>query len=135
MNVNEIVALANAGFTAQQIAVLASQAQPIPQPVQQPIAQPIQQALQTLPVQPVVPIMQPVQAAAVQQPAAPAQQPMQQPGQIPGQVDFSALMGKLDNIGAQIQQQNIIGSQQPAVQTADDILAEIIAPKPPVKDK
>lgn len=125
MNVNEIIALANAGFTAQQIAVMASQAQPQPQPIYQP--QP-PQVPQTLPAQPVVPNMQPAQAAVVQQPVVPAQP---QPQQIPGQIDFAALMGKLDNIGSQIQQANITASQQPAVQTADDILAEIIAPKPP----
>ena len=116
MNVNEIIALANAGFTAQQIAVMASQAQP---QLQVP---------QTIPAQPVAPIMQPAQAAVVQQPQP---QPQPQPQQIPGQIDFAALMGKLDNIGSQIQQANITASQQPAVQTADDILAEIIAPKPP----
>lgn len=55
MELKDIIALANAGFTAQQIAAFA---QPVQQPMQpvQPVHQPVQQ-----PVQPVQQPVQPVQ--------------------------------------------------------------------------
>ena len=45
MKASEIIALATAGYTAEQIAVIAKAAkeQPAPQPVQQPAPQPAQQ--------------------------------------------------------------------------------------------
>lgn len=41
---------------------------------------------------------------------------------------LDGLMAKLDALTNQLQQQAILASQQPATQTADDILASIINP-------
>ena len=102
---NDILSLAKAGFTAQQIGALNTLNNVGKQPVQ--VAQ-----------QP----MQPVQVA--QQPMQPVQQPMQpvQVAQQPAQNDmFSQIM-------AQLQTNAINATQQPQQQTTDDILASIINP-------
>ena len=101
MKANEIIALATAGYTAEQIAVIAKAAkeQPAQQPAQQPAPQPAQQ---------------------------PAQQPVQQPVQQPA--GYADLMGKLDALTTQIQQSAILNSAQPREESADDILANIIDP-------
>ena len=48
MKASEIIALATAGYTAEQIAVIAKAAkeQPVQQPTQQPVQQPTQQQVQ-----------------------------------------------------------------------------------------
>ena len=101
MKASEIIALATAGYTAEQIAVIAKAAkeQPAQQPAQQPTQQPAQQ---------------------------PAQQPVQQPVQQPD--GYADLMGKLDSLTTQIQQSAILNSAQPREESADDILANIIDP-------
>ena len=101
MKASEIIALATAGYTAEQIAVIAKAAkeQPAQQPAQQPEQQPVQQ---------------------------PAQQPAQQPVQQPD--GYADLMGKLDALTTQIQQSAILNSAQPREESADDILANIIDP-------
>ena len=113
MKASEIIALATAGYTAEQIAVIAKAAkgQPAQQPAQQPVQQPAQQPEQQ-------PAQQPVQQPAQQ----PAQQPVQQPG------GYADLMGKLDALTTQIQQSAILNSAQPREESADDILANIIDP-------
>ena len=105
MKASEIIALATAGYTAEQIAVIAKAAKE--QPAQQPAQQPEQQ-----------PAQQPVQQ--------PAQQPVQQPVQQPD--GYADLMGKLDALTTQIQQSAILNSAQPREETVDDILANIIDP-------
>ena len=96
LKVNEIIALALAGFNASQIAALntvnAAPAAPAP-------AAP-------------APAPAPAPAAPAPAPAAPAPAPAD----------------PLSQILAQLQQNAINASQQPKVQTADEILAEIINP-------
>lgn len=104
MTVKDLVALANAGFNAQQIAAInaAMNAQTeTPAPTPQP---------------------------------APAPQPVPTPAPAPAPApDQSAeILKQLGIISGQISAANIGNTQQPAQQTADDILAAIIAP--PVKE-
>ena len=109
MKASEIIALATAGYTAEQIAVIAKAAKE--QPAQQPTQQPTQQ-----------PAQQPTQQPAQQPTQQPAQQPVQQPD------GYADLMGKLDALTTQIQQSAILNSAQPREESADDILANIIDP-------
>ena len=103
MNYSDIIALARAGFTAQQIAQM-SQAEPAP--VQQESA--------------------PVQPAPVQQEPAPVQQePVQQ---TPDQ--FSAILAEMQTLKQTMQAQNRQNAEliPPTPQSAQDILSSIIAP-------
>ena len=81
MNANDILALAHAGFNAEQI----------------------------------------MQISAAMTAPAPA----------PTAVDIAALLGRMDVMTQTLQASNILGSMQPPQPTADEILANIIAPKPP----
>ena len=113
MTVEEIIALCHAGYNSDQIMQLA-QAQ------QMERAQPVQQ-----PVQP---------AQQVQQPAQPVQpvQPVQQPAQPNG---YEQIMAELLGLKQAVQAGNMMQAQQPAqIMTADDIIANIIAPKPKKED-
>ena len=103
MNYSDIIALARAGFTAQQIAQM-SQAEPAP--VQQESA--------------------PVQPAPVQQEPAPVQQePVQQ---TPDQ--FSAILAEMQTLKQTMQAQNRQNAEliPPTPQSAQYILSSIIAP-------
>ena len=102
---SDVVALANAGFTAEQIAKMITA--PAPQPAPAPAPQPA---------------------------PAPAPQPAPAPAPQPAQGDwFQEVLKQLGVIQQGIAQNNINQSQQPPAQTTDDILAEIIAPKPEQK--
>lgn len=104
MTVKDLVALANAGFNAQQIAAInaAMNAQTeTPAPTPQPAPVP-----------------------------APAPQPVPTPAPAPDQ--SAEILKQLGIISGQISAANIGNTQQPAQQSADDILAAIIAP--PVKE-
>lgn len=114
MELQDIIALAHAGFTAQQIAVFAQQ--------------PVQKAVQHT--------QQPAQQ--------PAQQPEQQPAQPQSRHDSFAqqllqntqldpIMQQLQQISGMIQQNNINSFQQPEQESVDSILASII--NPPKIDK
>ena len=104
MTVEEIIALCHAGYNSDQIMQLA-QAQ------QMERAQPVQQ-----PAQP------------VQQPAQPVQQPAQPNG-------YDQIMAELLGLKQAVQAGNMMQAQQPAqIMTADDIIANIIAPKPKKED-
>ena len=110
MTVTEIIALCHAGYNSDQIMQLA-QAQQMEraQQVQQP-AQQVQQ------------MQQPAQQ--VQQMQQPAQQ-VQQPG------GYEQIMSELLGLKQAVQAGNMMATQQPAQpQTAEDIIANIIAPKP-----
>ena len=124
MTVEEIIALCHAGYNSDQIMQLA-QAQQMEraQQVQQP-AQPVQQ-----PAQPVQPVQQPAQPVQpVQQPAQPVQQPAQPSG-------YEQIMSELLGLKQAVQAGNMMQAQQPAqIMTADDIIANIIAPKPKKED-
>ena len=106
MTVKGLVALANAGFNAQQIAAInaAMNAQTeTPAPTPQPAPVP-----------------------------APAPQPVPVPAPAPAPDQSAEILKQLGIISGQINAANIGNTQQPAQQTADDILAAIIAP--PVKE-
>lgn len=106
MNYSEIIALAKAGFTAQQIAQMAAigQQEPIPTP------------------------------APVQQEPTPAPAPVQQePTPTPAQQSpdqFAAILAEMQTLKQTVQAQNRQNAEliPPAPQSAQDILASIIAP-------
>ena len=95
-NAENVLVLAKAGFTAQQIAGLSMLAGQPAQPAQ--------------PVQPAQPA-QPVQPAQPAQPADP-------------------VLAELQKLTGLVQGSNIMNVNQPKVQTAEEILAEIINPAP-----
>ena len=98
-NAENVLVLAKAGFTAQQIAGLSMLAGQIAQPAQ--------------PAQPV----QPAQPAQPVQPAQPAQ-------------PVDPVLAELQKLTGLVQGSNIMNVNQPKVQTAEEILAEIINPAP-----
>ena len=107
-----VLVLAKAGFTAQQIAglsMLAGQSAPVQQPVvQQPVQQPV--------------VKQPV----VKQPVV--QQPVVQQPVVKQPVD--PVLAELQKLTGLVQGSNIMNVNQPKVKTAEEILAEIINPAP-----
>lgn len=106
MTAKEILALSMSGYNSQQIAVIAAEmaAQPAEQPAD------------------------PAPALAADPAPAPAADPAPAPAADPAMPQLDGLMAKLDALTNQLQQQAILASQQPAAQTADDILASIINP-------
>ena len=130
MTVTEIIALCHAGYNSDQIMQLAQaqqmeraqQMQQPVQPVQQPV-QPVQQPVQQ-------PLQQPVQAVQpVQQPQQPQQMQQPQPS------GYEQIMSELLGLKQAVQAGNMMQTQQPAqIMTADDIIANIIAPKPKKED-
>ena len=112
MTPEDILTLAKAGFTSDQIAALASvsktqQAAPATTPAPAPATA----AEQT-----------PAPAPAAAPPAAPAPTPAAQPDQT------AEILRKLGVLTDAIQSSAILQSNQPQQQSADDILAEIIRP-------
>ena len=109
MTVEEIIALCHAGYNSDQIMQLA-QAQQLER-AQQPVQQPAQQ---------------------MQQPQQPAQQMQPQPVQPNG---YDQIMTELLGLKQAVQAGNMMQAQQPAqIMSADDIIANIIAPKPKKED-
>lgn len=106
MNYSDIIALARAGFTAQQIAQM-SQAEPAP--VQQEPA-PVQQ-----------------EPAPVQQEPAPVQQ---EPSVQQTMDQLSAILAEMQTLKQTMQAQNRQNAEliPPTPQSAQDILSSIIAP-------
>ena len=122
MKQEDILALAKAGFTRDQIVALAGlQTVPVQQtaPVQQTV--PVQQ---TAPVQQTVPVQRtaPLQQTAPVQRTAPVQQT-----ETSGDPVLDALLGLREDM----KKQALLFSSQPASrrETTDDILASIINPK------
>ena len=107
MTYKDILALAHAGYSADQIGKLAMLEQmPTPAAPATPVA----------PAAPATPVA----------PAAPA---------APAPFDYQAMMAELLGIKNAIQTVNVQNSQQPEQpMTADQILANIIAPKPIKKE-
>ena len=104
MNYSDIIALARAGFTAQQIAQM-SQAEQVPQ---EPAPVPVQQ--------------EPTPAPVQQEPTpAPVQQTPDQ---------LSAILAEMQTLKQTMQAQNRQNAEliPPAPQSAQDILSSIIAP-------
>ena len=96
----EILTLAKAGFTAQQIAGLSMVSnQPVPTP-----AQPV-----------------PTPAQPVPTPAQPVPTPAQ---------PIDPVLAELQKLTGLVQGSNIMNVNQPKVQTPEEILAEIINPAP-----
>lgn len=113
MTYKDILALAHAGYSADQIGKLAMLEQ-MPTP-----------AVPAAPAAPAVPAAAAVPAAPAA-PAAPA---------VPAQFDYQAMMAELLGIKQAIQTGNVQTSQQPEQpMTADQIMANIIAPKPIKKE-
>ena len=124
MTYKDIIALANAGYTADQIGQLsqleqmpAPTAAPAPAAAPAPTAAPAPAAPAPAAPAPAAP------APAAPAPAAPVTTP-----------DYNAIMAELLGIKQAVQAGNIQQTQQPLVLTPDDILANIIAPKPRGKD-
>ena len=110
----EILTLAKAGFTAQQIAGLSMVAnQPVPTP-----AQPV-----PTPAQPVPTPAQPVPTPA--QPVPTPAQPVPTPAQ-----PVDPVLAELQKLTGLVQGSNIMNVNQPKIQTPEEILAEIINPAP-----
>lgn len=110
MQLSDIIALAKAGFTADQISQLSAADQPQPAPA--------------------APAPQP---APTPQPAA-QPEPQPRPAQpAPQQDPYQAIMAELGLLKGQLQQINRAGAQQPPSQelTGEQVLARIIAPPKP----
>ena len=131
-NNDEILTLAKAGFTAQQIAALnAVKAEGTPAP---------QDPLPADPGNIPAPIQAPTVPNQVQTAPAPVglpimAQPMQAPVQVPEQAAASTdeILKAINGLTATMQQGFLQGAEQPTQPTAETILAEII--NPPSKDK
>ena len=108
MNVNDIIALAHAGFTAQQISAIA-------------------QAVPAAPAAPAVAAAAAPAAPAVAAPEAPVAPALAAPA-TPQPDFFNRLLSKIDGLTTTMQANAILNSQQPAQQSEQDILAEIICP-------
>lgn len=109
-NITEILTLAKAGFSKQEIAVLLSQTPPTPAPVPAPVPAPTP-----------APVPAPVPAPA----------PAPNPAPVPATDQVNQ---RLDRIMELMQTNSILGSNQPKKETADDILASIINPKMEVEN-
>lgn len=131
MNISDIIALAGAGFTKDDIVRIAgSMTTPTPTPT--PIATPTTTTTPTsAPVmyQPTpTPAQTPTPTPAPTPTTAPVPNPIQQymPTPQPNGVDFGS---KLDQILGAVQSSNLMSMQVPAQPTTEDMLAEIINPK------
>lgn len=131
MNIADIIALAGAGFTKDDIVRIAgSMTTPTPTPTPTPTATTIPTSAPVMyqptptPAQTPTPTPTPAPTPAT----APVQNPIQQymPTPQPSGVDFG---NKLDQILGAVQNSNIMNMQVPAQPTAEDMLAEIINPK------
>lgn len=96
MTVDEILTLARAGFTAEQIAAMSPSPAPAPQPEPTPAPAPKEDP----------------------EPSFPAQ----------AQTDLAPVLAEIKSLREAIQAQAAHGSQLPAQQSVDDILAGIIDP-------
>lgn len=103
MKIEDVLSLAKAGFTFNQISQLAQLARQ-------------SKSAQTTPANPVTTAPQNIPATQ-QTPANPQTTPT---------FDQNKLV---NDLVAQLQQSNILGSQQPETESADDVLAQIINPK------
>lgn len=122
MTYEDIVTLAKAGFTAEQIARL-SAVQNTTQPTvpTAPVAQPTV---------PAAPVAQPTQPAV---PTVPAVPPVQGQNPIPANSPDYILQA-INNVNDTMRQMQINMTNQPKVETTDDIIASIINPPMPSKE-
>ena len=113
MKVSDIVALAHAGFTAEQITKLATAQNPEPAPAPAPVPAPAP-----------APAPVPVTAPA----PAPAPAPTPAPAPAPEPDAATVISNKMDEFMKMIMANNIMNSNQPKPVTADDVIASIINP-------
>ena len=136
MTYEDIVTLAKAGFTAEQIARL-SAVQNTTQPTvpTAPVAQPtVPTAPIAQPTVPTAPIAQPtVPTAPIAQPTVPAVPPVQGQNPIPANSPDYILQA-INNVNDTMRQMQINMTNQPKVETTDDIIASIINPPMPSKE-
>ena len=111
MEIKDILALANAGFTADQIARFDAALKAEPEVAANNTPAPAQEQAQ-----------EPKEEAVQEQPKANPEADM-----------MKAMMDRLDAFTQQMQQAAIRGSEQPPKQSVDDILASVI--NPPMKNK
>lgn len=107
MNVSDIVALAHAGFTVEQITKLATAPEPKPTPEVVPNPTPAP-----------VPVPNP----------APAPSPAPAPAPNPEPDAATVFSNKMDEFMKMMMANNILNSSQPKPVTADDVIASIINP-------
>ena len=122
MNYSDIIALARAGFTAQQIAQMSQEEQVTQEPAPAPVTQepaPVKQEPAPVPQEPA--------PAPVPQEPTPAPVP-QEPTPAPDQ--FSAILAEMQTLKQTMQAQNRQSAEliPPTPQSAQDILSSIIAP-------
>ena len=123
MTFDDIMALAKAGFTADQIAKLSAV-----QNTTQPTAPAVPPAVPPVQTQPAVP---PVQT----QPAVPPVQT--QPAVPPVQTPYNSpdyILQAINSVNDTMRQMQINMSNQPKPETTDDIIASIINPPMPPKE-
>lgn len=108
MKLDDVLTLAKAGFTAEQIAAMIKD---------QPAAAPAVPA-QAAPA-PAAPEPAPAPAAPAPAPARPADV----------NEGYKEMMAAISDLSNTIKASNILGSSQPEAPTVDDILAEIINPR------
>lgn len=135
MNVADIIALAGAGFTKDDIVRIAGSMNtstpivtptptPTPTTTTIPTSAPVMYQPTPTPAQTPIPTPTPAPTPAT----APVPNPIQQymPTPQPNGVDFGS---KLDQILGAVQSSNLMSMQVPAQPTTEDMLAEIINPK------
>lgn len=99
MTIDDVLTLVKAGFSREEIAVMAASAEPAPAPAPAPAPEPT---------------------------PAPAPEPAPQPEARPDML--AQILERFDTMTQALQASAIRGTQQPPKQTTDDILAEIIRP-------
>ena len=107
MNVSDIVALAKAGFTVEQITKLATAPEPKPTPE-------------------VIPTPTPAPAPVPNPAPTPAPAPAPAPNPEPDAA--TVISNKMDEFMKMVMANNILNSNQPKPVTADDVIASIINP-------
>lgn len=105
MKIDDLVALAKAGYTPEQVAALLRMAAPETPTEAAPAPAPA-----------------PVEEVAPAQAPAPA-----------SEHNVDDLFAEMQRLAGVIQAGNIAGSQAPAPATADEVLAQILDPNPPTK--
>ena len=109
MKIEDLVALAKAGYTPEQVAALLRMAAPETPTDAAPAPTP-------------APVEEPAPAPAPVEKAAPAPAPAH---------NVDDLFAEMQRLAGVIQAGNIAGSQAPAPATADEVLAQILDPNPP----
>ena len=112
MTIDDIIALCRAGYTKDDLAKLVTldNAAPAAPAAPAALAAPAAPAAHVAPAAPAAP-------AAPVAPAAPAAQ------------DADGIIAAINALGAQIKTMNIVATEQPKPQTAEEVLASIIMPR------